>query len=117
MLLAICPGKKPRYARSLPLPKHPITEGAECVCVAEISMRPVGIPVAAFAIDLASSSTSRGIIRLSTTTIANLSLPSLSTTARDISRSCARVADRCWNIPLTTTGNCNGVTSTAAAPA
>ena len=47
-----------------------MAEGAECVCVAEISIRAVGMPVFREAICLARSSSSRGIMQLSTTTIA-----------------------------------------------
>ena len=66
---------------------------------------------------LARSSNSRGIIRLSATTIASFVVPSSSTSARANRRSWTVSAFRSRNPPLTITGSVVGVISTAAAPA
>ena len=59
-----------------------MTDGAEWVCVAEMSIRSDGIPVAAEAWFLISSHTSRGTMQESTTAIAMTSSPRRNTTAR-----------------------------------
>src|SRR5215210_3839428 len=92
-------------------------EGAECVCVAEIMMRSVGMPVDLAADSLASSSRSRGSMQLSTTTRAILVAPSSRTMHLAKMGSSALVAMRSSNMPLTMTGKAVGVMSMADAPA
>ena len=91
--------------------------GAECVCVAEIRIRSVGMPVFSRASSLARSSSSRGIMQLSTTTIASRIDPSSRTRLLARIGSLSRLALFCRNPPLTSTGNGAGVTSIAQAPA
>jgi mono/diheme cytochrome c family protein len=62
--------------------KRWIDDGAEWVCVAEISMWSIGIPVRFEASVLAASKSSRGSMQLSTTTIAIRMEPSSKTNAR-----------------------------------
>ena len=71
-----------RYATAGEEPSLAFENGAECVCVEQISILSVAMPVAFDAIALASSSTSGATPRLSTTTIANVVVPSSSTIAR-----------------------------------
>jgi hypothetical protein len=99
------------------VPSAPIAEGAECVCVAEISIRFVGIPVFCFARSLARSSNSRGIMQLSTTTIASRFVPSSRTRHLAWIGSFTLVAWACRKPPLTTTGSLRGAMSAAKAPA
>ncbi len=80
-------------------------------------MRSVGMPVAWLACCLTSSSSSRVIIRLSTTTKAIRVCPSSKINARDIKRSWARSAVRSRKPPELMTGKVVGVMSTWAAPA
>src|SRR4051794_33325916 len=75
------------------------------------------MPVLLRAISLASSRTSGGAPRLSTTTIASVVVPSSSTSARACSGSWAPVAMFALKPPGMFSGNSSGVTSTAAAPA
>jgi len=59
-----------------------MTEGAECVWVAEMSIRSAGMPVASHASSLARSISSRGITQISTTAMAIRVVPSSSTRQR-----------------------------------
>ena len=106
-----------RNSASAGQPRAPIAAGAEWVCVAEISIRSVGMPVFSRASSLARSSSSRGIMQLSTTTIASRVDPSSRT--RHLARigSLSLLALFCRNPPLTSTGNCVGATSMVQAPA
>ncbi len=105
------------YSASGSLLNTPPTVGAVCVWVAEMSMFAAGMPVFLAASAFASSSSSRGIMQLSTTTMASLVVPSSRTRQRAWSGSCAEVALRSANPPFTEMGNFSGVTSIAYAPA
>ena len=106
---AIRAGRVAAYSTSGGVPSAPITEGAECVCVAEISIRSTGIPVFSRAIALARSISSRGIMQLSTTTIASRVEPSSSTRALRPDRVVQlRLARAARNPPLTMTGKSLG---------
>jgi hypothetical protein len=91
--------------------------GAEWVCVADIRIRSAGIRVFSRAISLARSSNSRGIMQLSTTTIASRVAPSSRTRLLARTGSTSRVARFCKKPPFTKTGNVGGAMSTAQAPA
>ena len=94
-----------------------MTDGAECVCVAEIKIRLGFNLVSRDASNLISSRNVRGIMQLSTTTMASRSVPSSSTIARALSGVFTRPTFRIARLPLTFTGSEAGVTSVTAAPA
>ena len=71
-----------RYAAAGEEPPLLFEEGAEWVCVDEISILSVAMPVSFDAMALASFNTSGATPMLSATTMANVVVPSFSTKAR-----------------------------------
>ena len=105
------------YSGTASTPRHPIADGAVCVCVAETSILSTGMPVARWATSFASSTVSRIIIQVSTTQSAIRDEPSSRTKARACKGSVTLVADLSRKPPLVMIGKPVGVMSTLATPA
>ena len=113
----IFPGSMAAYSGSIRLPRQPIADGAECVCVALTSILSAGMPVASDACFFAASMRSRAIMQVSTTQKTIFTFPSSIASARAVNGSTTLPPERSVNMAFTRTGNFPGLISTMLAPA